>query len=43
VETLDESENLKIQNVDYLQGYYFSKPMKKEDATLYIENDIKKD
>lgn len=43
VETLSEAESLKKQNVDYFQGYYYSRPMISSDATKYIEEDMKKD
>ena len=43
VETKKESETLKLQNVDYFQGYYYSRPMISSDATKYIEEDRNKD
>jgi two-component system CheB/CheR fusion protein len=38
IETVDQLEYLKDLNVDYGQGYYYSKPMPKEDFKNYIEN-----
>lgn len=38
VETQEEILRLVPMDVDYIQGYFFSKPMKHEDATLLLQN-----
>jgi EAL domain-containing protein (putative c-di-GMP-specific phosphodiesterase class I) len=37
-ETLAQVEKLKGFGCDIFQGYYFSKPLKKEDLMSYIKN-----
>ena len=38
VETLEQVELLQEQNCDIFQGYYFSKPLTKEQLVEYILN-----
>ncbi len=42
VETETQIEYLIKNNCDFLQGYYFSKPLSEEDSVVYIENSISK-
>ena len=38
VETKEQLEFLEFLNVDYVQGYYFSKPISKEEFTMEVRN-----
>jgi EAL domain-containing protein (putative c-di-GMP-specific phosphodiesterase class I)/GGDEF domain-containing protein len=38
VETRDQKEYLEAEGVDYLQGYYFSKPLPEEEFVTFVEN-----
>ena len=38
VETEEQSNSLKIMNCDYVQGFYFSKPITPEELILKLEN-----
>ena len=41
VETEDELEGLKSLGVDYIQGFYFSKPLPSDEYLAFIENKAK--
>ncbi|WP_292756188.1 EAL domain-containing protein [Methylophaga sp. UBA2689] len=38
VETEEQEKSLKLMNCDYVQGYYFSKPITPEELVLKLEN-----
>jgi diguanylate cyclase (GGDEF)-like protein len=38
VETKDQAEHMKTLGVDYIQGYYYSKPLPKNEFETYIHN-----
>lgn len=38
VETEEQEKSLKLMNCDYVQGYYFSKPITPEELVLRLEN-----
>ncbi|MGL5915513.1 MAG: EAL domain-containing protein, partial [Culicoidibacterales bacterium] len=40
VETIEELQFLEHVNTDYIQGYYFSKPLSEADAYVLIENSL---
>ncbi len=43
VETVDHIKLLKKLQVDYLQGFYFSKPITKEEFIDFISDPLKKE
>ena len=43
VETGEQVEKLKNLGCDYIQGYYYAKPMPREDFEHYLEEDMKRE
>ncbi len=41
VETREQLDKLKNFGCDYVQGYYYAKPMPRKDFEAYLENDVK--